>query len=324
MKYNLFIVVSPLHVLNSIEMVEYLNSKRNILVVLSTKNDKTLKQMQKIVDFIDWHRIWYIPLPFKKIDKVLFVKRVHDILKDIDKSSIENIIVGEFRSDHVNHIVNYFSNKNIFLVDDGLAQVNYHTIVNSRPTLKESVRHIAYRLMGYQLTPLKYKFFTIFDIKNEQVIKNEYTFFKKKLQNKVVEAAVYFIGQPLVELSIMNEIDYKHELSKIIDLYGSKRFIYVAHRRESHDKVEKIAKELGFEFREFNHLLEVEMILSKSIPSDFATFFSSAIVTLPYFIKKAHYRVFKSENRLIRDEFLQSIQESYEAFEAIGLKVEML
>ena len=323
MKYNIFIVTGPLHIMNAIEAIDYFKTKNNILLVLYTAQNQQLEQMKKILKFHHWHTIKYIPLPMKTLDKLIFTYEINNSLKDIDSSKLDKIFVGDYRSDHVNHIVNFFQNKNIYLLDDGLAQVIYHK-ETSNESFKVKTRRFIYKLLMYKLSKIKYTFFTIFDIENEKVIKNRYSFFKKYIKDKKVENAVYFIGQPLIEANIISEDIYKNELSKVINFYDNKKFVYILHRREDENRVKKLSIELNFKYKIFENLIELEMINSKSIPSEFATFFSTAIVTLPNFITLSEYRVFQIDNRYINQLYINDIVGSYKEFERLGLKKEVL
>jgi len=323
MKYNIFIVAGPLHVMNAIEAINHFETQNNILLILYTDNEKQLSQMKKMVDFSDWYDIKYISLPQKMRDKLFFAQYISVALKDLKKDLIDKIFVGEYRSDHVNHIVNTLRNSNIYLLDDGLAQLNYHKEMAQEP-YKVKLRRVIYKFLLYKLKPLSYTFFTIFDIKNEKVIKNDFNFFKKYIGNKNIEESVYFIGQPLVELGILNKENHKKELVKIINFYRGKKFIYILHRREEPNNIKKLSKELNFEYKEFDNLIELEMINASIVPSAFATFYSTAIVTLPSFILETEYRVFRSSNEIINKKFINNISAVYIELEKMGLKVELL
>ena len=323
MNYNIFIVSSPLQLMNAIEATNYFKTNNNILLLLYTDNTKVVNQMKKIVHFVQWEKIISLLLPQKIIDKVTFTYDINNYFKNIDTSKIDKIFVGEYRSDHVNHIVNFFKNKNIYLLDDGLAQVSYHKEI-SNESFKVKIKRLIYSLLLYKLAKIKYTFFTIFDIKNEKVIKNRYGFFKKYIQDKEVGNSVYFIGQPLVELNIINEDDYKKELSKIINFYSNKKFIYILHRREDEKRTKKLSIELNFEYKVFDNLIELEMITSKIVPSDFATFYSTAIVTLPSFISEVEYRVFRTKNEMIHQKFVENISNTYKELKKMDLRIEQL
>ncbi|CAA6819447.1 MAG: Unknown protein [uncultured Sulfurovum sp.] len=323
MNYNVFIVSSPLQVMNAIEAVEHFKTQNNILLVLHTGDKKHLNQMKKMFNFSDWDDIEYILLPLKIVDKIVFAKTINDALAFMKKKKIEKLFVGEFRSDHVNHIVNSLETQAVYLLDDGLAQLNYNEEV-SQESVQVKVRRAIYRLLFYKLKTIKYTFFTIFQIKNEKIIPNKYNFFRKQISNKKIENVTFFIGQPLVELGIMSQENYKNELIKIMNFYKEKEFIYISHRREKIANVQELSLALNFTYKVFDTLIELEMINATIVPSSFATFYSTAIVTLPRFIPKAEYTVFKSQEAMINKNFIVNISNTYKEFTRMGLKVEQL
>jgi hypothetical protein len=321
MKSNIFIVVAPLHIMNAIEAVEHFKTTNNILIVLHTGNERQLAQMKKMVNFYDWDSVQFLLLPLKTVDKIVYAKKIYSSFKSINRSNIDNIFVGEYRSDHVNHIVNSLKSRDVYLLDDGLAQLNYHKEIENS-SFKVNMRRVLYRVLFYKLKPINYTFFTMFTIENEKTIKNNYTFFKKYIEKKEVENGVYFIGQPLVELGVMSQENHKIELSKIINFYKGKHFTYILHRREALENIKKLSLELGFKYKEFDNLIELEMINAQIVPSNFATFYSTAIVTLPSFISGADYKVFQPHDSIIDKKFIKNISSTYEELAKIGLKVE--
>jgi hypothetical protein len=323
MKYNIFIVSSPLQIMNAIEAVEYFGTRNNILLVSYIGNKKPLSQIKKMLNFSDWHTVKYILLPLKVVDKLIFSKKIYSALQFIEKSKIDKLFVGEYRSDHVNHIVNSLRNQEVYLLDDGLAQLNYHKELTQQP-YKVKIRRLIYKLLFYKLKTIKYTFFTMFDIKNEKIIKNNYNFFKKYIGNKEIEDAIYFIGQPIIELNVMSKDNYKKELLKIINFYKGKKFVYILHRREEVENIKNLSLELNFEYKAFDNLIELEMINNPITPSNFATFFSTAIVTLPNFISESEYRVFRSKDKIINKKFIDNISNTYKELNKMGLKVELL
>ncbi|HFU75314.1 MAG TPA: hypothetical protein ENK91_09050 [Bacteroidetes bacterium] len=320
--YNLFIVSSPLQVMNAIEAVEHFKTQNNILLILSTENTNQLTQMNQLLTFIDWFRVEYIsPLTYKGINRFFFPRLISHQLKDIKNYKIDKLFVGDYRSEHLNHIVNYFQHKDVYLLDDGLNQLSYHKYILT-PSYKLRIRRFIYKAFFYKLSKVKYTMFTMFTIKNEKVINNNHSFFKKYINTKIIEDKVYFIGQPLVDLKIMSEENFKKELLKVILFYSKKRFIYILHRKEDGERIKKISNEFNFEYKKFNNVIEIEMLNSKKIPSDFATFFSTAIITLPSFIKDAKYITFKSQ--YFNNNVVDTIEDIYKEFEERNLKVESL
>ena len=185
---------------------------------------------------------------------------------------------------------------------------------------------MVYKFLSYKLSPIDYTFFTIFNLKQDNVIETKYSYIKQYMSEKIVESSVYFIGQPLVELSMLNENNYKNELKKVIDFYESKKFVYILHRRQNEKLIKKLALVLGFEYKRFDQLIEFEMINRPTIPSEFATFYSTAIVTLPKLIEKCKYRAFRISPEKFNNKIanISAIEKCYGEFIDSDVEVKIL
>lgn len=326
MKKNIFIAASPLQLLNCIEASYFFKTKNNILLLLYTSETEALKQMKLLIDFVEWKAIYYIALPQKSLDKFFYSKAINSKLIDIQKEQIDKVFVGEYRSDHINHIVNTLDRQNNYLVDDGAASLFYHEN-RVRSNVKKKITQLIYRLFFYKLNSIDYTFFTFFDIKGKKIYKNNYTFFKKYLSEKEHSEKVYFIGQPLVELGIMTKINYKNELRKVIKFYGNKEFTYILHRRQDTSLVHDLSMDLNFQYKRLDNLIELEMILAKSVPSNFATFYSTAIMILPQLLKDSTYHAFKIDNQFFEETDLyedRTLDNYYVEFSKHSIQVESL
>ena len=324
-KNTLFIASSPLQLLNCIEAIYYFNTKNNVLLLLHTKDEIVLSQMKQLLFFVNWKEVVYILLPQKTIDKLLFAKRINSLLYKFPKDKIEQVFVGEYKSNHVNHIVNYFKNNKVCLVDDGLSLLGYD-IYTQENRNKDKFVKLIYSFLFYKLNRIEYTFFTIFNIMQPSVIKNNYNFFKKYIEEKESKELVYFIGQPLVELSMVNQEKYRYELNKILNFYKHMEFIYILHRREKEEFIKQLSNELNFEYRRFENLIELEMIYSENIASDFATFYSTAIMTLPHFFENSTYHAFKIEDSSFtdKDSHFLNLNNCYIEFSKNNIKVKEL
>jgi len=96
------------------------------------------------------------------------------------------------------------------------------------------------------------------------------------------------------------------------------------HRREDIENIKKLSLELNFEYKEFENMIELEMLDSMVVPSIFATFFSTAIVSLPSFILESKYQVFRIKDENINKDFIPSITNTYSELEKMNLRVELL
>ncbi len=323
--YNIFIASSPLQLLNCIEASHHFQTKNNILLLIQTSEKSNLFQMNKLLDKYRWDQIKYISLPETLKHRIMFTNTIKRTLEYFKKHVIGKVFVGEYRSDNITHIVNYLDANEVYLVDDGLALLNYDKNINQKSN-KQKIRAIIYKLFSYKLSIINFKFFTIFDLKQDSVIKNKYTYIKQYMEEKSTDPSVFFIAQPLVELSMISENNYKIELKKVIDFYKNKQFVFILHRRQKEKIIKKLALELGFEYKLFDQLIELEMLNSSTIPSEFATFYSTAIVTLPKLLDNCTYRAFKINpqkfNKKVTD--LNALEKCYIEFTDSNIKVSML
>jgi len=323
-EYNIFIVASPLQLLNSIEACSHFKTRNNVLILIKTQDKNNILQMENLLGIFHWDKIISIELPQTNLQRLLFSTTVKNKLQDLIQDHIEKVFVGEFRSDHITHIVNYLNAKKTYLVDDGTAVLFYDIYI--KRTFKTTVRAFFYKLFYYKLNIIDFTFFTIFDLKEKQIVKNNYKYIKNIFQEKKYENSVFFIGQPLVELGMINENNYKLQIKKILQSYENKKFIYILHRRQNEKFIKKLSLELGFEYKRLEQLIELEMVLTSTIPSDFATFYSTAIVTLPKLIDNCKFKAFKINiNNLNQNSpHIKPLIKYYEEFSNSGIEVEAL
>ena len=316
-KTALFIISSPLQLMNSIEAIKYFGiTKPKLLIIHIVNRDDIKKHFSRLLEFIEWDSIDYVQLPEKKLDKILFPKNIKKSLNRININNIDKIFVGDYQSNHINHIVNYLDIKDVYLIDDGMAMAVYDTYLYSKPR-KEKIVDIFYKFIGYQIKPIDYTFFTFFNLKERRVIQNNFSFFRNLISQKEIKNRVYFIGQPLVELDIITRDSYIRVLQKIIDFYSDKEFIYVLHRREEESYIDIVSKELDFRYIRFDNLIELEMIFSNTIPSHFGTFYSTAILTLPKLFNKSAYHAFRIDNNILINQdlkFKEALDSCYQEF----------
>lgn len=320
--YNIFIAASPLQLLNCIEAAFYFKTNNNILLFLTNNETNNFSQMSMLLDIFKWSEVKYVSLPKTITSRIFFVKSIQSTLKDLNHSLIEKIFVGEYRSDHITHITNYLRGKEIYLVDDGMALLNYREYA-SKKSNKQKLRALVYKSFLYKLSVINFKFFTTFDIGLDNIVKNEYAYIKQYMKKKSTDTSVYFIGQPLIELSMISEHNYKVELNKVINLYKNKKFVYILHRRQEDKIIKKLALELDFEYKRFDQLIELEILNASIIPSEFATFYSTAIITLPKFFNNCIYKAYKINPLIFNKKFtdIDAIEKCYIEFSNSDIQV---
>ena len=319
-KNNIFIISSPLQLLNSIEAHNYFKTKNNILIIIDTNEKNNEIQISNLIPFIQWKEIIYIKLPQHNKKRALFYLDVKKALQYIKKDSIGKLFIGEYRSAHVTHIANYLNVKQIYLVDDGTAVLFYDKYIQK--SFKHKIRVFIYKIFFYNLKNIEFTFYTSFNLEKKNCIKNEYLYTKSILNNKEYEDSVFFIGQPLVELGMISQENYKIEITKILKYYESKEFIYILHRRQKEKFIKELSEELGFTYKRFEQLIEIEMVLSKKLPLEFSTIYSTAILLLPKIIEKCKFKAFKIDNSLNKKSpYIKALPIYYQEFSKNKIEV---
>jgi hypothetical protein len=268
--------------------------------------------------------VWYRRyLHFRRLRRVA---RVINAFKEAD-----NLFLGHYWPDHkdfMRHFPNKLKHRTLYLLDDGTDTID---INNRRRLLGETgLRSTAQEARGRNRRYMgitgyfrkrymnwhadeaeRVTFFTTYDIdvkQGDKLIKNQYAFLKTLATRVQRVDAVYFLGQTLVGDAVMTEECYLEYLRLVKGYYRCDRIVYVAHPRESHNILAKVAGSLGLEVKRFCFPIEYELSKNGPIPKVIASFFSSAL--------ESCFHIFGSEVQItgfyISPEHLLKMQEIVE------------
>ena len=193
----------------------------------------------------------------------------------------EIIVIGNFFSDPHLFFLNEINNGKIIVLDDGL---NSKLIVNSLDKRNYPFfKNIFMRLFRLNLDfPKRFSIFTIFDLNsnNHNVIieKNQLNDFKKNIKNFKKENIILLIGQPFVELKILDEFFYFSIINKINRKFPN--LIYIPSRKENDRNLYKMKKQYGINILRTNINIEHYILNKKIIPKSIIGFTSTALVSL--------------------------------------------
>ena len=193
----------------------------------------------------------------------------------------EIIVIGNFFSDPHLFFLNEINNGKIIVLDDGL---NSKLIVNSLDKRNYPFfKNIFIRLFRLNLDfPKRFSIFTIFDLNsnNHNVIieKNQLNDFKKNIKNFKKENIILLIGQPFVELKILDEFFYFSIINKINRKFPN--LIYIPSRKENDRNLYKMKKQYGINILRTNINIEHYILNKKIIPKSIIGFTSTALVSL--------------------------------------------
>lgn len=281
MAKNLFIVRSPLQVINAYEASQYFATKNNILVLIHNSTINNTDQTRKIVEMLNvWDEI--IEIENKNTKFFQYVK----LVKKLKKSVYENIFIGGFSTLHKIILAN-LKYKEAYVIDDGTATLAIQSSVkdyfNKRPLNGRELRFLFFLLKTKIQKKIHYfTFFNLPNLNNELVIKHKFEHTKKlyHISNTINDNVLYFLGQHLVQEGCCSREVYMHYLNQIVQKYPEKKIIYIPHRSENIlDEIKELESQ---KFQIHKNEIPIELFfLSKGIyPSNIASFISTALYTL--------------------------------------------
>ena len=175
MNYNLFIIRSPLQIINAYEAIEYFDLKNNILVTIDTKGLSNAEQISYLKsNDIKWEK----EIRFGNTDqksKSNFLQYIK-LIKSLKEYKYDNIFIGDYGSIHKIILANLKS-KNQYLLDDGTTTLLRHIQFKTDKTKsKFNLRTFRFKLFGLKTnTKQLLNYFSIFKLNpnsSEKVIMN--------------------------------------------------------------------------------------------------------------------------------------------------------
>lgn len=289
-KKNLFIIASPLQLVNAMEAVYYFKTSYNILIVMynSSLNSIDFNQKINLLDIEEWDEIVYYDLG-KIAKKKRFFKQV-ELIKKLRKDEYNYLFSGDFGTIQKAIMANV-NVENIYLLDDGTASIMIYETLKNEHFFNKIPFFKKIKLLRYLLMNLRYQikqninYFTIYHLSSlphMNVIQHDFSFLKKtKLQECIKTKTIYILGQNLVEVGFIKEEIYLKYLKKIIENYDGK-IIYKPHRSEKvTDSYLSLVSENFLIDTEINQgPVEITFLNNKIYPSIVISFFSSALFSL--------------------------------------------
>jgi len=286
-RFNLFIVRSPLQLINAIEAKHYFKTENNILCIIHNTSIVNSSQMNKLISLYTWDKIIEHNKNNQKNNLLKNVK----FIKNLRKNNYCYLFSGDLGNINI-ALISSVDKVFCFLIDDGTSTLNLHKKflnpnVKKKKTLNIFIREYRYRLFGINcsLTPETINYFTMFNIlpyKKEKIIKNNFLFLKNNFKNIGVDEkkTVYLLGQNFVEIEAIHEKVYIEYLEKIINYYKNQQIIYYPHRSEEVSSAYNRLKNKNFIIKKSEQPIEIELLIKGTTPTVIASFVSSALFTL--------------------------------------------
>ena len=333
---NVYLIVTPHQLLNAIEARHYFELEDNHLYIVVSKT-YPVELFKPLLDDSKWDSVTFIGKSKKyNIDYEREIQRLSvrvalfrdELLrrKELDKiaasiKGVSTLMVGNYKMNFIKHFANKIHHERLIALDDGTATLRVYNERAEKPN--ESGRNRMTKrfrefLLGIDPSPASsITFFSTYDLQplnGDVLVKNEYRHLRKVSANTPHNNAIYFLGQQLVEMKILDEDVYIHYLKQIKEHYGSEQLVYIAHKHEAMGKIERIKNEVGLEIRRFDVPVEYQMSVRGDKPKILAGFSSSAIETCDHIFAgniKINVFVVNPDHLLNRKKFILSIYDYY-------------
>ncbi|OFX37855.1 MAG: hypothetical protein A2X08_06070 [Bacteroidetes bacterium GWA2_32_17] len=297
---NLYIIGTSFQLLNALEAKNCLpqlsNSVNNIFI--TNPFCKSIHEFELLLQQDEWNDIIY-PVKFRsRLFSNLFEKKLFNIIRllyyklmikiYLKNKKICSLIIGNYTGLLTNYVLQNFKTKEVIVVDDGLGTLKIAKY--RKREIQTNINHfwfhdknkpIIRKLFGIRnIVHPNITFFSIYNIKvpvNDTLLLNKFDFLKSD-QKFEISDNVYIIGQPVVEVGIIDINSYLNYLRKITDNYNSNTVFYIPHRRENENNLNRINKLCTI--KQFNVPVELALTNEKMLPKRIIGFTSSALLNL--------------------------------------------
>jgi hypothetical protein len=263
---NLYIVESPLQVLNAFEAIQTFPANLHTVLVRYSnfkENDKQINDTLEKLDIKSLATIKTVTIDGdkKKFSDFLFLF-LFKVIYAFKTKSYSNVFLGNFTSKFMQFIIPL--NEKIILMDDGAGSLNVQNEFTNSSF---------------------YNWFTLFDltpIQNQKITLNTYSHLNKLIPIEINQNqdTVLFIGSKLSEAEITSEENYIHLVTQIAKRYENKKIIYVAHRGENKQKLDTLSELQNIQIKTLTYPIEMLSIYGDIAPCKIISFYSTALITL--------------------------------------------
>jgi hypothetical protein len=202
-------------------------------------------------------------------------------------AAADRLVVGDLFSGMVQMLLPSAAARELVIVDDGTATTEFVRIVSEGRRLTRWHQQAGGtgrggRAMTWLAAPeLERTLFTCMEVAPPpgiRIASNEYAWTRSRFPRPTVRGGADLLGTSLVETGIVGEEHYLRAVSSIVRARGVDR--YLAHRRESRDKLRRIADDTGV--RVLRPDLPLELLAAQGpIGHTVLTFPSTVAHTLP-------------------------------------------
>ncbi|MDX4071806.1 hypothetical protein Q6A88_08860 [Aliarcobacter skirrowii] len=297
-KKNIFIVGTPLQVINAIEAIHHFKLRNIVFVIKHNKIQKNRIHLESIIKSLNNNfEIIHMYPSVKNTRIVNYIKTI----KYLKKNLYQYFFIGDFSTFTRIAIANLNKEK-LFLLDDGIGTI-IHLERDIKPNKINKYRFREYRFLfyGFKIKVCdKINLFTYFNIKflnGVEVIKNNLTYMKSKLEsrdNDEYKNVLFFIGQDWLMHS--HKEDLWNDLVKLSQTFKDKKIVYIPHREETEYDLKNVKLIKNIDILELNQSVEQYFIDNLIYPLNLISFISTALVTTKILFPKCNVNYIKIKN----------------------------
>lgn len=309
---HIFFVKSPLQLLNAIEAKHHFHLDEKYCYLLVMGDRKSYLQLMKLVHISkQWVNIiqlndvdLFAPNPWlSNVDPNNSISYKRSFLRSsifsiyrlnrLAKAAVntQNVFIGDNNNKYMRHFVNSIKHENTILLDDGTATLEVaRQRVQGDKTRKPDKIYKRIKLatkrmfQGLKDQPTdKVTFFTAYNVEiksPDEIVVNDFSYLRLKALSLPFFEGVYFLGSPLSEIGLMTEESYLDQLSLVRSQFTGQDFIYVAHRRESNQKLDLIRRNIDINVSLFEYPVEYQFTMVGPRPKTVVSFVTSALDNL--------------------------------------------
>lgn len=321
---NLFIVRSPLQLLNAIEAKRYFNLSHSVLLIIHNTNTANSSQMESLITLSLFEEI--IHVESNHLSKISKFSAQYFLIKKLQNNHYDHVFTGDYGTINQIILANLHLNT-LYLLDDGtMTLITHQTKLNPNHPIKwnKRIKLLRYKLFGLKTTHHHtvhlFTGFTLQPHSSEKIIINNYDFLKTTyLQTAQKDASLYLLGQPMTEAKYMSDDTYIDYLKRIINHYN-KTIIYVPHRTEIiSDNLKALVNE-NFILQKNEGPIEIVFLSKRIYPMHVVSFYSTALFNLKKIFETTTIEAIKFNNDdLLRGE--KTIELCYTQLAEMGIPV---
>lgn len=302
-KLSICLMRTPFQLFNCIEAIKRFNTNGSNILICIYKNEVDKNLFEEISKELFWEKVYFFKLNF--FNKKFYSFILSNILRKY--KDVEFCFFGLITS-YIIHSVNQINAKNNILIDDG-----NETFLIANNIKNDTYKNKFQNILLNRIRGLKFnldfidklKIFTFFDLNsyslNNEIIKNDYSEFKKLINNLPQDNEIFFIGSNLINSYIKKEY-FEEILKNTIKYFKEYKIIYVPHRYEDIDYLKELSIKGGFELKKFPTILELAIFKHQKKPLGLITIRSTALETLGYLYDIKFLNIIKLDKTQLQKE----------------------